>query len=381
MKISRIELIKNRRPMPLPEPWRPAWNEPDTDDLHSVGFSFFKIHTDEGIVGIGPCGLGPCTEDSLRAAEKLLIGEDPAFVERFFDNYMRGHGAVLGTESYGGLEIALWDIIGKAAGTPVFKLLGAYTDRIMAYAATAQLHAPEESAKRAVAFKKRGIKAMKLRLHRPDPEDDLEVVRSVREAVGEEMKILVDANQNHTSPNYDNWSRRTSMRMAKELDELGVFWLEEPLPRTDLEGLSQMSEAVEMYIAGGEHCTNIYELRDALYAGAYDIVQPDVVIGHVGITGIRKLSVMADSVGRLIAPHVCTNGNSGLHLAATLQALGTVSNCPLIEYGFDPPALTHETLQAILIDPIMIDEQGYVEIPQKPGIGIELNEELIAEYI
>jgi len=169
--------------------------------------------------------------------------------------------------------------------------------------------------------------------------------------------------------------------MARELDELGVFWLEEPLPRTDMEGLSQMSEAVEMYIAGGEHCTNIYELRDALYSGAYDIAQPDVVIGHIGITGIRKLSVMADSVGRLIAPHVCTNGNNGLHLAATLQALGTVSNCPLIEYAFDPPALTPETLQPILIDPITIDEQGYVEIPQKPGIGIEINEELIAEYI
>ena len=142
-----------------------------------------------------------------------------------------------------------------------------------------------------------------------------------------------------------------------------------------------MCDSVDMYIAGGEHASNIYEFRDALFAGAYDIVQPDVILGNIGISGIRKVSVMADSVGRLVVPHVCGGGNNGIYLAATLQALGTISNCPFIEYTLDPPALIPEVLHLILKEPILIDDEGFVQIPQKPGIGVEIDEDAIAEYI
>ena len=376
MKITKIEIVRNRRPIALPEAWRPAWNEPDVKPVKTTGFSFYKVYTDEDIVGIGPC-----TGNVSPIVESTLIGQDPAYIHRFWDINMKGRGAVLGSSSCGGLEIALWDIIGKAANQPVYKLLGAHRDKVMAYAATGQLKSDDELAKEAVDFQNRGIKAIKLRLHRPRPEDDLDVVRAVREAVGDDMKILVDANQNNVSINYNYWSRRTALKVATELDMLDVYWLEEPLPRTDLEGLAELSDAVDMYIAGGEHCTNIYEFRDALFAGAYDIVQPDVILGNIGITGIRKISVIADSVGRLIAPHVCGGGNNGIFLAATLQALGTIHNCPFIEYTLDPPALTPDILQLILKEPILIDKEGFVEIPQKPGIGIEINEEAIAEYV
>jgi D-galactarolactone cycloisomerase len=231
-------------------------------------------------------------------------------------------------------------------------------------------------------LKQRGIKALKLRLHRPNPEDDLDVVRAVRAAVGSDMHILVDANQNNLSVGYDYWSRRTAMRVARELEALGVYYMEEPLPRADLEGLAEMCAALEMYIAGGEHCANIYEFRDALFARAYDIVQPDVILGQIGISGIRKVSVIADAVGRMIVPHVCGGGNNGLFLAATLQALGTVSNCPFVEYTLDPPALTAQTLhRPLLKEPILVDAEGYVPIPQKPGIGVEIDEEAIAEFL
>lgn len=376
MKITKIEIVRNRRPIALPEAWRPAWNEPDVKPVKTTGFSFYKVYTDEDIVGIGPC-----TGNVSPIVESTLIGQDPAYIHRFWDINMRGRGAVLGSSSCGGLEIALWDIIGKAANQPVYKLLGAHRDKVMAYAATGQLKSADELAKEAIDFQNRGIKAIKLRLHRPRPEDDLDVVRAVREAVGDDMKILVDANQNNVSINYNYWSRRTALKVATELDMLDVYWLEEPLPRTDLEGLAELSDAVDMYIAGGEHCTNIYEFRDALFAGAYDIVQPDVILGNIGITGIRKISVIADSVGRLIAPHVCGGGNNGIFLAATLQALGTIHNCPFIEYTLDPPALTPDILQLVLKEPILIDKEGFVEIPQKPGIGIEINEEAIAEYV
>ncbi|MEM2905416.1 MAG: mandelate racemase/muconate lactonizing enzyme family protein [Candidatus Bathyarchaeia archaeon] len=376
MRITRIEVVQGKRPIILPEAWRPAWQEPDMQPVKTTEFGYYRVHTDEGIVGIGP-SWGRASS----LAESTLLGEDPAYVERFWEVNMRGRGATLGSASCGGLEIALWDIVGKAAGKPVYKLLGAYRDKVMAYAATAQLHSPEEHAKEAVQFREIGIRAIKLRMHRPKPDQDLEVVKAVRDAVGEDMTLLVDANQNNESVRYDYWSRRTALKVAKELENLGVYWLEEPLPRTDLEGLAELSAEVEMYIAGGEHATNIYEFRDALFQGAYDIVQPDVVLGNIGITGIRKIAVLADALGRLVVPHVCSGGNNGLFLAATLQAVGTVPNCPFIEYPLEPPALTHETQQAILKEPLLIDRDGFVQIPQKPGIGVEIDEEKVARYM
>ena len=378
MKITKIEIVRNKKPIPLPASWRPAWNEPDATDTDSLWFSFYKVYTDEGIVGIGPTGLGNIGASSY--AESSLIGQDPAFIERFWDINMKGREIIVGSTSCGGLDIALWDIIGKATGMPVYKLLGACRDKVMAYAATAQLKSAEEYAKMAVEFNSKGIKAMKLRLHRPKIEDDLNVVSAVRDAV-KDMIILVDANQSNLSINYNYWSRRTALTVARELEKLNVYYFEEPLPRMDLEGLAELSSAVDVYIAGGEHCSNVYEFRDALFAKAYDIVQPDVILGNIGITGIKKVSVIADSVGRYIVPHVCSGGNNGLYLAATLQALGSVSNCPFIEYTLDPPALVPEALHTILKEPIMIDSNGYVQIPQKPGIGVELNEDAIVEYI
>ncbi len=251
----------------------------------------------------------------------------------------------------------------------------------MAYAATSQLKTAEESAKIALEFKNKGIKAIKLRLHRPNPEDDLDVVRAVKEVVNDDMYILVDANQNNISINYTYWDMRTAKKVAKELQDMGVYYLEEPLPRSNLKGLAELASELDMYIAGGEHCANVYEFRDALFAGSYDIVQPDVILGNIGISGIIKVSIIADAVGKLIVPHVCGGGNNGLYLAATLQALGAISNCPFIEYTLDPPALVPEILHLILKEPILIDENGYVKIPDKPGIGVEINESAIAEYI
>lgn len=378
MKITKIEIVENKKPIPLSESWRPAWNEPDTPDIKTMGFSFYKVHTDEGITGIGPCPISPGIS---HLAQATLIGQDPFYIQRFWEINMKGRETVLGNISSGGIEIALWDIIGKATNKPVYKLLGAYRDKVMAYAATSQLKTAEECAKMALDFKNKGIKAIKLRLHRPNPEDDLDVVRAVKDAVKNDMYILVDANQNNISINYKYWDIRTAKRVARELQDMGVYYLEEPLPRSDLKGLAELASDLDMYIAGGEHCSNVYEFRDALFAGAYDIVQPDVILGNIGISGIIKVSIIADALGKLIVPHVCGGGNNGLYLSATLQALGAISNCPFIEYTLDPPSLVPEVLHLILKEPILIDEDGYVRIPDKPGIGVELNEDAIAEYI
>ncbi|MBS7627940.1 mandelate racemase/muconate lactonizing enzyme family protein, partial [Candidatus Bathyarchaeota archaeon] len=314
MKITKIEIIRNKKSIELPEAWRPAWREPDADPVKGLDFSFYKVYTDEGIVGIGPA-TSPALDPFV---EKLLIGFDPFYVERFWEIAMKGRELSLGRQSYGGLEIALWDIIGKALGKPVYKILGAYRDKVMAYAATSQLRAPMEHAKQALKFLELGIKAIKLRMHRTNLEDDIKVVRAVRDAVGDEMIIMVDANQNNLSINYDFWSFNTAVKVARELEKLNVYWLEEPLPKFNLRSLGRLCDMVDIYIAGGEHATCIYELRDALLIDAYDVIQPDIILGNIGITGIRKLAMMADGFGKDIVPHVCGGGNNGLYLAATL---------------------------------------------------------------
>ena len=137
---------------------------------------------------------------------------------------------------------------------------------------------------------------------------------------------------------------------------------------------------VDIQIAGGEHATSIYDLRNALFAGAYDIIQPDIILGHIGIIGIKKLAVMAESMNRTLIPHVCDGGNMGILLAATLQALCTVKNAPFVEYPLEPPSVVPEFTQKILENPILIDKDGYVHAPEEPGIGVKLDEDVLAEY-
>ncbi|MCS6862801.1 MAG: hypothetical protein NZT92_21055, partial [Abditibacteriales bacterium] len=160
-------------------------------------------------------------------------------------------------------------------------------------------------------------------------------------------------------------------------DALNVYFLEEPLPRTDLEGLADIAASVDMFIAGGEHTPTAYDFKEHVLRGAYDILQPDVILGgNFGITGLRKTAIFADHFGRLVIPHVCSGGNGGLFLAATLQAMATVENCPMVEYPYDPPLLTAATQQTNLREPILIDKDGCVKVPDKPGIGVELAEGL-----
>lgn len=370
MKVTHVEVVRSREPIPLPEPWRPAWRGPLSEPITSFEFAFYKVYTDEGIVGIGPYTGAPPT---------LVKGVNPFHVEEFWNVHMSGKRFGTSGKGAAGLEIALWDIIGKAARQPIHRLLGTCRDRILVYAATSRLLTKEQHVQQVMELAEAGFKAIKLRLHRTDPLEDLAVVEAVKEAVGDRVMILVDANQNHVVEGYPPWSRNTALRMARELDELGVYFLEEPLPRTDVEGLAEIAASVDMFIAGGEHTPTLYDFREHLLSGAYDILQPDVTLtGNMGIIGLRKAAVIADYFGRLVIPHVCSGGAFSLFLAATLQAMATVENCPMVEFPHDPPILTSETMQTLVKEPIWIDREGFVAIPDKPGLGIELDEESLS---
>jgi L-alanine-DL-glutamate epimerase-like enolase superfamily enzyme len=366
MEVTSVELVRSAEPVALPEPWRPAWREPNVEPVTELEWSVIRVHTDEGITGIGP-GVGD-------PAEFDLAGYDPTRVGEFWERYLGGRRSRNAGNGAAGLEIALWDALGKAAGMPIHELLGATADRLPVYAATCRILDPADLADTVLEIKERGFRAIKLRLHRGNPADDLAAVRAVREAVGDDYTLFVDANQNNTSEGYDFWSQRTALRVARELDDLGVEFLEEPRPRRDVDGLAEISEAVDMAVAGGEHSVTPHDFRPHLRRGAYDILQPDVMLGgNMGITGIRRTAIVADLFERTVIPHVLSGGNFPIGLAATLQAVATVGNCPMVEFPFDPPVLTEATNQAIAEDPFRIDSDGCVEVPDGPGLGIELD--------
>jgi len=374
MKITNIELIQTKKPIPLAGEYREAWFQPDGIPRTSHAVSYYKIHTDEGITGIGP---GGALDDYVK---RCLIGADPFKIEAFWHCAMRGLD-VFARGFYGGIDIALWDIIGKAAGLPVYKLLGTSADKIKVYAATSRLLSPEEHVEQVQHIMSMGFKAVKLRFHRPDYRDDIKVAEAVRKACGDEIVIVIDANQNHRSTKYRHWSRETARYICAALQELGIYFFEEPLNRFDYEGLASLASEFDMYIAGGEHCMHIYEFKEHFKQSSYDIIQPDVILGDIGITGIRKLGHTAEFYNKLIIPHVCSLGPFPISFSACAAASLGLSNCPMIEFPYDPPLLTYESQQFYSHFQFKVDSDGYAALPQGPGLGIEIDEEALARYM
>ena len=178
MKITRVEFLANKEPIHLAEPWRPAWKEPDGGYTTNFNLSLYKVYTDQGIIGYGP---------NLGGDPELLRGLNPFHIGQFWHNYMGGRRAGNSGKRAAGLEIALWDIIGKAAQQPVCQLLGASRQKIPVYAATSRLLEISQHIEQVKSLIDLGFKAIKLRLHRPDPWSDVEVVEA-RDATDEEQE-------------------------------------------------------------------------------------------------------------------------------------------------------------------------------------------------
>ena len=372
MKIQNAEVLRVTDAVRLPAPWYPAWSAPSGAATHALSFTIYRLTTDEGIVGVGPYTGAP---------PKMVLGLNPFNAGAFWSGHMSGIRAGLSGKGASGLEIALWDIAGKAAGQPIHRLLGSRRDQLLVYAATSRLLGTEALVQEALELQAQGFRAIKLRMHRQDPREDLVAVTAVRNAIGDETLLMADANQNNTSMGYPYWSRLTALKMARELDALGLYFLEEPLSRTDLTGLAEIAANIDMSIAGGEHTPTVYDWLPALRQDAYDILQPDVVMGgNLGIIGARKVAEYADAFRRLVIPHVLmSDANFPLCLAATLHAMATVDNCPMVEYPYDPPILTEETTQRFIQEPLHINADGYIELPDKPGLGMEIDESQLRE--
>jgi D-galactarolactone cycloisomerase len=371
MKITDIQALQLAGPE-LPKPMQPAWAP--GSQWERYGGTIVKVYTDEGIVGLGSPGydISPLIESWIKPQ---LIGQDPFALERHARIF---HSA--GTAW--GVEIALWDIIGKACGQPIYKLWGGFRERVPAYASCIEVRTPSERAEDAQRIQAAGWRAMKLRLHDWTLKADLAQVEAVRRSAGDDFTILADANQAQLPGTLQPergpvWRFERALQTARELERFGVYWLEEPLDRYDFENLTRLCEAVDILIAGGENNVGLHEYRLLIERNCYDVLQPEAMVGET-MSQIRKACAYAQMHHKLCAPH---HGGGGLGFVAHLHLCAALSNCPFVEIFHDPPGLSSDIFQWYLAEPLKLDPvDGCIAVPQQPGLGVELDEDKIRRY-
>ncbi|MCH7801281.1 MAG: mandelate racemase/muconate lactonizing enzyme family protein [Chloroflexi bacterium] len=340
-------------------------------------FPFVKIYTDEGITGIGECFRRMPGVTKMLVEELLkpaLVGKDPTDTAvRFRDMVRAGSAMELGGAIYcaiSGLDIAMWDIKGKALNVPIHKLLGGKTrDRIPVYASSMRRDlTPLEEGRRAASLVDQGYTTYKLHSAVPgaidDPSDEtIDTVREVRAAVGDDIDILVDVN--------GAYSVHHAIEIGKALEDLGVFHFEEPRPAHDLEGLAQIADALTIPIASGEMIYTHHQYRDLILRGKVDIIQPDIV-KVPGFTEFQKIEALASAFGVPITVH---NTQPIISTVAHLHFCAASSMAPYAqEYNIEPISIRDEW--PVLKEPLQVID-GYIAVPEGPGLGVELDDEVV----
>jgi D-galactarolactone cycloisomerase len=362
--------------LPLPADFHPAWGR------GGIQSSFFmtvvEVETAGGITGVAGAEARSETAVAIdRFVTPHLIGRDAAAPERL--SAILEDAEILGPPVYC-VEIALWDIAAQAAGLPVSKMWGASTDRVPAYCATGEVRSPQRRVEDCRRIIDDGFRAVKLRFHSDDPRDDIKVVEAVRGAHGDRLAILVDANQAGLAPGFGGhrqWGYRTALAVALELERLGVVWLEEPLPRHDLAGLRRLRDRLgTLQLAGGENNHGVHEFRLLIEGGCYDVLQPDAVLSG-GVYQLRKIAALAEAAGLQVAPHTWTHG---IGLMANLHLVASISNHSWFEFPHEPPGWPASALSQMLVDKPALDAGGCVAVPDRPGFGVTLDQELVERY-
>jgi L-alanine-DL-glutamate epimerase-like enolase superfamily enzyme len=252
---------------------------------------------------------------------------------------------------------------------------------VPAYASFIELRTPDQRANDVLRAREAGFLAVKLRLHAWTFAEDIAQVEAVRRSAGDSLVVLADANQAqqpgtaHTEPG-PVWTEQRALQTARELERLGVYWLEEPLNRYNLDGLTRLCDKADILIAGGENNVGLHEFRWLIERGCYDIIQPEALVSE-GIGQLRKVAALAELHHKLIAPH---HGGGGVGLAAHLHLCAAVPNASYLEMWHDPPCMTSDIFQWMLKEPLRVGSDGRVKVPQGPGLGVELDEAIIARY-
>ncbi|MEQ9814416.1 MAG: mandelate racemase/muconate lactonizing enzyme family protein [Azospirillaceae bacterium] len=364
MKITAIRV--SHHALPLDPPFRAGW---DPRPRQTAPATIVRVETDRGLTGIGSgdamTGFG--------GHEALFVGQDPRDLDR--------HHRVLTNLAfhYGRcwpLDIALWDLFGKIAGQPVWRLLGGRRRRIPLYASSGTLRDPAAMAEAAGQYVEAGFAAMKLRFHRADWRQDVAAVEAVRARVGDRLTLMVDCNQGWRMP-WDTsapWRLKDALAVARALEPLDIFWLEEPLDQADRRGMVALRQATPIRVAGAEMVREAGQLRDLIADGCLDVIQPDAALTE-GITGLARVAALAEAAGIMFTPHTWTNG---IGVLANIQLVGGSSDAPFVEYPFDPPEWSPARRDFMLTTPLSDDGYGHFVLPETPGLGIVLDEDRLA---
>jgi L-alanine-DL-glutamate epimerase-like enolase superfamily enzyme len=365
----RITAVETRQYVfPFEPPLQVAWDPvPRTRQEATIVI----VKTDEGLEG---CASGDALPDR-ELLDRLLVGVDPLrteVVREICETVDFHHGRPWTVEA------AVWDLAGRALDAPCWQLLGGRSDRLLAYASSAELVSAKERAARVVALGEAGVRAVKIRFHHDDWRDDVAVVETVRAAIGPDFEIMVDANQGWRMPGdrEARWDAATAVQCARALEPLGVYWLEEPLRTDDIEGYRTLRRRTDLRLAAGEMVRGAHEARDLVVRGGLDVIQTDVVLSG-GISGCRRVAALADLHGRMWSPHTWSNGYG---LVANLHLALAVSTCPFVEVPFDPPGLTAERRDWLLPEPLRVADDGTIAPPAGPGLGVQPDFDALEEW-
>ncbi|HKF78732.1 MAG TPA: enolase C-terminal domain-like protein [Candidatus Dormibacteraeota bacterium] len=318
-----------------------------------------RIETDEGVEGVAGSTtyLGARAVASAVAELKpLLIGEDPLYRERIWQRLNEVSIIVLPPHAIAVLDCALWDLAGRAAGLPVYHLLGALRDSVTAYASSQTYATVAEFQRQAEAWLERGFRAIKLHVW-GDPGRDVELCAAIRRQVGPDVALMVDA--------VGSYNLTDAIRVGRRLEELGYEWFEMPLRDQHIEAYRRLAAALDIPVTSGEvHTYTFQEAANYLASGAWDIVRIDAGISG-GITATRKAASLAEAMGMRCEIH---SFGYTLAQAANLQVMGAVANCRYFEY---PTPLG--AYGAGMVDEIDIQADGTVRVPAGPGLGVAVD--------
>ena len=346
------------------------------------GSCIVEIETADGIVGWGEC-YGPSAVAKAYIETQFaprIIGRDAFDVEVIWEdlyNRIKDYGGRgMATSALSGIDIALWDIIGKSCGKPIHKLIGgAYRTEVTAYATGLYFidmdRLIEEAVEEAMEFAGNGFVAIKMKIGLGSPKLDIERVAAVRKAIGDDVRLMVDANHCFTVPQ--------AIRIGRELEKLNVEWFEEPISPEDIDGYIEVTRSLDMAVAGGENEFTRWGFRDLVVRKAMDIIQPDVCAAG-GISECRKIATLASAHGVECIPHAW---GSAIGLAATLHFLAALPDQPP-SFRPMPPLLELEQCEnpfrdLLSVEPIL-QKGGKVQIPTGAGLGIEINRSVLDRY-
>ncbi len=367
MKIIAVETLELEAP--LDKPWKIA-----TFTLTSLTAALVRIRTDDGISGIGEAiarlGPGVCTAVVHEILAPVLLGRDPRDVEGLWDEMVRtmrprGHSRGYHLEAVAGVDIALWDLLGQAAGKPVWQLLAGHGRRtVPAYASSILIDTPDHMANEARKLAADGYRAIKVKVGQ-SLRLDIERIEAVRAAVGSEIDLMLDANS--------GYDPTTAIQLGRAAERLGIYWLEEPVHPDDLPGYRRVRGALkDIRLAAGEGEFNAAGFLPFLEQGLLDVVQPDIA-RCAGFTGSRRVAALASAYNVAVAPH--TGASGPVCIAATLHLAAAVPNLLTFEDMY-----IHNPLQAILSEPLPKQADGRIGVPLAPGLGVALNDESLARF-